>query len=444
MIHLPEHFIQRIKNDSFWSDEILDAFNSEPPVSIRLNPEKKGKVSLNLERVPWNPNGYYLPKRPIFTLDPLFHAGCYYPQESGSMAVEFVLNALSISKKSIVLDLCAAPGGKSTLISSWLDHDGFLVSNEIIPTRNTILRENLSKWGVLNCIVTGNQPNHFQGVPSTFDVVLVDAPCSGEGMFRKDPDSRTEWSLKNVDLCAERQKEIVCDVWDSLKENGYLIYSTCTLNPTENEDTIRWLSHELNAEIISFDAPSDAIQGRDEIGCYFAPGLTKSEGFYIAVLQKKESSSVKFKKNKTSLKILSKNDLVDLTNYADLETLTCIEFKKGISGIDSRNIDLVDFLHAKLNCTKIGVTLGTLLPKKIEPHHELALSSQVKNSIQKIELNEKSALLYLKGETFTLDNVSKGYYLVTFENQGLGWINHLGNRFNNLYPKEWRIRMKID
>ena len=444
MISLPEQFIQRIKGDTFWPNVIIDAMDHEPPISIRLNPAKNNNSHADLEKVPWNKQGYFLPKRPIFTLDPLFHAGCYYPQESGSMAVEYVLNALPISRNSIILDLCAAPGGKSTLISSWLDKDGFLVSNEIIPNRNSILRENLSKWGVVNCIVTGNKPHDFQEVPSTFDVVLVDAPCSGEGMFRKDPDSRNEWSLKNVDLCAERQKDIVCDVWDSLKENGYLIYSTCTLNPTENEETIIWLSQKLNADIVSFEKPSESIPGRENIGCYFAPGLTKSEGFFIAVLQKKESSSLKIKKKKSSLKYLSKNDLMDLTNYIDLENLACFEFKNGISGIDSIHNELVDFLNSKLMCTKIGVTLGTVLPKKIEPHHELALSTLMLNTLQKIELSEKNALLYLKGETFTLDNLSKGYYLVSYKYQGLGWINHLGNRFNNLYPKEWRIRMKID
>ncbi len=178
MIPLPEDFIKRINADSFWPDNLIEAMNEDPPVSIRLNPFKKNSKDTNLESVPWNENGHYLPKRPIFTLDPLFHAGCYYPQEAGSMVIEFILNQLSISKKSTILDLCAAPGGKSTLISSWLEDDGFLVSNEIIPNRNSILRENLTKWGAVNSVVTCNQPKHFQELPSFFDVVVVDAPCS--------------------------------------------------------------------------------------------------------------------------------------------------------------------------------------------------------------------------------------------------------------------------
>ena len=259
MIPLPEDFIKRIKADSFWPDNLLLAMNDQPSVSIRINPLKKSKELYDLESVLWNPNGFYLPKRPIFTLDPLFHAGCYYPQEAGSMVLEYIFNALSISKKAIILDLCAAPGGKSTLINSWLDDDGFIVSNEIIPNRNKILCENLTKWGSVNCLVTCNQPKRFQEFPSIFDLIVVDAPCSGEGMFRKDPDSRNEWSLQNVEFCADRQKQIVCDVWDSLNENGYLIYSTCTLNEEENETTIKWLSKELNAEIINFNLPEKSI-----------------------------------------------------------------------------------------------------------------------------------------------------------------------------------------
>jgi 16S rRNA C967 or C1407 C5-methylase (RsmB/RsmF family)/NOL1/NOP2/fmu family ribosome biogenesis protein len=444
LIPLPEDFIKRINAYSFWPENLIEAMNEDPPVSIRLNPLKNNSKDTNLESVPWNENGHYLPKRPIFTLDPLFHAGCYYPQEAGSMVIEFILNDLSISKKSTILDLCAAPGGKSTLISSWLEDDGFLVSNEIIANRNSILRENLTKWGAVNSVVTCNQPKHFQELPSFFDVVIVDAPCSGEGMFRKDPDSRNEWSLKNVDLCADRQKQIVCDVWDSLKENGYLIYSTCTLNKVENEDTIKWLSQELNAEILPLNLPTGSIKGREGVGIYFAPGLTKSEGFFISVLKKKDTNSLKIKKNKPTSKALLKNELTGLKDYVDLDVLTCIEFKGGVAGIHSAHFEFTQILQSKLYCTKIGMILGTLLPKKLEPHYELAFSTQLLDSVPRIELDEKKALLFLKGETFEIGNLSKGYYLVTYMNQGLGWINHLGNRFNNLYPKEWRIRMKID
>lgn len=443
MIPLPKDFIDRINADSFWPDRLIEFLDDEPPVSIRFNPSKISSYSSNLETVPWNQNGFYLTQRPVFTLDPLFHSGCYYPQEAGSMVLQYILNSLAISKDSTILDLCAAPGGKSTLISSWLDDDGFLISNEIIPNRNSILRENMAKWGVINSIVTCNQPKHFRELTSVFDVILVDAPCSGEGMFRKDPESRNEWSMKNVDLCADRQKQIVCDVWDSLKENGYLIYSTCTLNENENEDTIRWLSQELKAEIITFNSPEEAILGRGGIGCYFAPGITKSEGFFIAVLKKKDSKLSKFKKDKSTIKLFLKNELIELNKYIDLESLTCFEFKGGIVGIPSKHFKLVELFKSQLYCTKIGMTLGNLLPKKIEPHQELALSTMLLDSTPNIELEEKYALLYLKGETFELKNQPKGYYLVTYKNHGLGWINHLGNRFNNLYPKEWRIRMRI-
>lgn len=444
MIPLPVDFVNQIKADIFWPNEIIDAFDTEPPVSVRINPSKINSDITNLDPVSWNQYGYYLPKRPVFTLDPKFHAGCYYPQEAGSMVLEYILNILDISRKSTILDLCAAPGGKSTLISTWLEYDGFLVSNEIIPSRNSILRENITKWGAINSVITCNQPIHFKELASVFDVILVDAPCSGEGMFRKDPDSRNEWSLKNVELCADRQKQIVCDVWDSLKENGYLIYSTCTLNANENEDTISWLSEKLNAEIVNFILPEQAIEGRKGIGCYFVPGITKSEGFFIAVLKKKVPVLVKNKKYKSTLRLLQKNDLQELGKYLDLDPLSYYDSKGNIFGIETKHIQMVEILNAKLFCTKIGIALGIRLPKKIEPHYELALSKILLNSTPKVELDKKNALLYLKGETFELNNLTKGYYLVTYKDHGLGWINHIGNRFNNLYPKEWRIRMRID
>jgi len=443
LVALPQDFVKRIKADTFWNDDLIEAFNHEPPTSIRLNPKKNGDFSF-LESVPWNKNGYYLPKRPVFTTDPLFHAGCYYPQEAGSMVIENILEILSVPKNSTILDLCAAPGGKSTLISSWLNDNGFLISNEIIPNRNFILRENLVKWGAINSMVTCNEPIHFRKLVSTFDVILVDAPCSGEGMFRKDIDSRNQWSLKNVLLCAERQEKIVCDVWDSLKENGYLIYSTCTLNESENEDTVKLLAFNLNAEIVPFDIPPGSIVGRNGIGCYFVPGITKSEGFFIAILKKKGSIFLKKEKTKSTLKTLPKYELRELGQYVDLNQLTCIDFKGVIAGIPSNHFELVEVLNSKLNCTKVGLNLGTFLPKKIEPHQDLALSTILLASTPKVELDLKNALLYLKGETFPMENFIKGYYLITYKGQGLGWINHLGNRFNNLYTKEWRIRMRID
>ena len=443
LIPLPKEFVERIIGDPFWSNEIIPALNSEPPVSIRLNPEKEKPEFDLIEQVLWCQNGYYLDKRPLFTLDPLFHSGSYYPQEAGSMFIEYLFNQLSISKKSCVLDLCAAPGGKSTLISSILDEDGFLVCNEIIPNRNSILRENLVKWGSANVVVTGNLPNHFQRVPSLFDVILLDAPCSGEGMFRKDIESRNEWSKSHVEMCASRQRQIVSDVWDSLKEDGYLIYSTCTLNQFENEGNVHWILENLDAELVPLKISLPIIAGRENVGSYFVPGLTKSEGFYCAVLRKRVASNKRIR-FRPVLKRLKGDSFRRFEEFLDVSELSLIEYKKGISGFLGKHIELIEILNNNLNCTKIGVALGSIFPKKIEPNHELAMSNLIAIDINEIEVSKEEALRYLKGDIFSIESESKGYQLVTFQKQRLGWINNLGNRFNNMYPNEWRIRMRID
>lgn len=443
LIPLPVEFVKRIKESSFWDNKLLDKLNTVAPVSVRVNPNKAQSNLPFSHPVSWSSLGFYLTERPIFTLDPLFHAGCYYPQEAGSMFIQNVLEQLNISRNSTILDLCAAPGGKSTLISSWMDKSGFLVSNEIIPSRNAILRENITKWGNVNITITGNQPKDFQKLPSFFDVILVDAPCSGEGMFRKDPNSRLEWSAGNVQMCANRQREIVEDVWDSLKQGGYLIYSTCTLNHFENEDNVRWICDNLDAEICEIKLPESVISGIDGIGSYFAPGYTQSEGFFCAILRKCSSAHSKIK-TKLRLKKLSHSSLKHLNEYVDLTDLQIYETKHGISACYNWHLEKTELIFSQLNCTKLGVELGIPYIKKFEPSHELALSYLALTEVCRNDLSREQALSYLKGETFLLDNDKKGFQIVSYKNQSLGWINHLGNRFNNMYPKEWRIRMKID
>jgi len=443
LIPLPVEFEKRIIESQFWDNKLIENLNTVAPVSVRMNPAKV-RADLSISHpVSWSRFGYYLTERPVFTLDPLFHAGCYYPQEAGSMFIEYVLEQLNISRSSTILDLCAAPGGKSTLVSSWLDASGFLVSNEIIPSRNVILRENISKWGNINVAVTGNQPKDFKKLPSFFDVILVDAPCSGEGMFRKDPNSRLEWSVSNVQMCADRQREIVEDVWDSLKEGGFLIYSTCTLNQFENENNIHWICENLNAEIRRIIPPDSVKSGIDGVGSYFAPGVTESEGFYCAVIQKLSSIQSKTKV-KSRMKKISPLSIHQISEYVEMSDLQIYDTRNGISAIHDCHWEKIEQLNSYLNCTKLGVELGIPFPKKFEPSQELALSSLINDEVVKNELSKEQALSYLKGETFAMDTAKKGFQLVSFKNQTLGWINHLGNRFNNMYPKEWRIRMKIN
>ena len=272
------------------TDEFLSALDSEPPVSVRLSRKVRSVggysgVPASWRPVPWCPDGYYLPERPQFTLDPLLHAGAYYVQEASSMFLWQVL-VQHAAPDWLVLDMCAAPGGKSTLIGSFLSERGFLVCNEFVPQRANILAENISKWGRGNTLVTNNAPAHFGQYGGLFDAVVVDAPCSGEGMFRKDEGAIAEWSPANVAKCVVRQREILSSAWDALKPGGLLVYSTCTYNRMENEENVQWLMAEYGAELL--DVATDGSWGvwRTECGCRFMPHRTLGEGLFMAAVRK--------------------------------------------------------------------------------------------------------------------------------------------------------------
>jgi 16S rRNA C967 or C1407 C5-methylase (RsmB/RsmF family)/NOL1/NOP2/fmu family ribosome biogenesis protein len=437
----PKAFEDRVRLDLFLGEPLLKALDETPPVSVRINPSKDIEIFNNSEKVDWCENAFYLQERPSFIADPLFHAGCYYPQEAGSMVINKILKGIHLPEDPVILDLCAAPGGKSTLIASFLNNKGLLVSNEVIQSRAKILRENLVKWGYANTIVTNNDPDDFNRLKYFFDVLVVDAPCSGEGMFRKDPNSRNEWSDENVHLCSLRQKRILGDAWDALKPGGYLIYSTCTFNSSENEENVRFII-DLGAELIDPKLDSSITKGREDLGHYFIPGKTKAEGFYIAVLHKNEGSGgrLKFELKKEFKQLKEIGSLKDL---AQTEQLSFWQWNEKILGIPEKMKEQMMHVVAKMHVVKAGVMIGEIQRKGITPSEELALAPGVLSWEPRIELSKEQALQYLHGDTFTLES-KPGLYLVTFQNQPLGWIKHLGNRFNNLYPKEWRIRMNLD
>jgi 16S rRNA C967 or C1407 C5-methylase (RsmB/RsmF family)/NOL1/NOP2/fmu family ribosome biogenesis protein len=443
MHKLPEKFINRIKNGFPNADELLTALNETSPISVRLNPGKPNSLNkLELdEEVLWCENGFYLKTRPKFTLDPLFHAGCYYPQEAGSMYIESVVKSLNLPDSTAILDLCAAPGGKSTLLAGFLNNQGILVSNEVIRSRANILSENLTKAGYSNCLVTNNDPKDFQNLKGAFDVVLIDAPCSGEGMFRKDPKSRGEWSEENANLCSARQKRILMDVWDSVKENGYIIYSTCTFNPDENENNIEWLLNELDCQVVSIPRFENMLTDSKGYGFYFVPGLIKSEGFYCCVLQKKELLNLNNKIKSENLSILKSIDYIPFISNKE-NSLIYWNQDNLLYSSTTKTLEFYQQNIKKLRWIKRGVKLGENHKKGFQPDIELALNSTLIKSEICIELNEQDALKYLHGDTFPLDAPS-GIHLVCYQKQPLGFIKHLGNRFNNLYPKEWRIRMDL-
>ncbi len=442
----PEKFISNVINDPFLEGEILlNTLNTSSPVAIRLNPFKIEPVFSEKKNVLWCENAFYLNERPIYTLDPLFHAGCYYPQETGSMFLDYVLKNISLPEEPIILDLCAAPGGKSTLIASFLKNKGLLVSNEVIQSRAQILKENIIKWGTYNNIVTNNDPKEFGKLEEIFDVLVIDAPCSGEGMFRKDPKSRNEWSEENVELCAGRQKRIIADCWDSLKNGGYLIYSTCTFNPYENEENIQWIINEFDAEII--DLETDLLpKGRNKIGNYGLPTKVQTEGFFIAVLRKKgvkqiqHAKKTKINQDKNISKYIETNQL---SSFINIENIEIFQYKEHLFGVKKDITELFFYLKQNLKIIHFGTEIGEISRKGILPHEYLSFSILISSDLPTIELTKEQALQYLKGETFQITGTN-GYNLMTYQNQILGFIKHIGNRFNNLYPKEWRIRMKIN
>ena len=382
-MQLPEDFVRetRLLMGEERFNRFMEAFNEDAPVSIRLNPSKVSHAVG--EKVPWCKEGFYLSGRPQFTFDPLFHAGCYYVQEAASMFVTHVfrtfLSPLTSHHSPLnILDLCAAPGGKSTAVRTVLPEGSTLVSNEPIPTRAQILLENITKWGWPDCIVTNNYPRDFRKAKARFDIILCDVPCSGEGMFRKDPATISEWSLQNVEKCWRLQREIVADAWECLNPGGILIYSTCTYNIKENEENVRWILDTYEAEALdipvdpSWNITGSLLPGFDTPVYRFIPGITRSEGLFMCVLR-----------------------------------------KKGVfSGSARKNIPLK--------------TLSTDLPQGDFP---------------RVDLPYQEALQYLRGEALVLPpDTPKGLVTVTYKGIPLGPVKNIGNRANNLYPKPWRIK----
>ena len=432
-MQLPEDFIRETRllmgEDRF--NRFLGAFDEEAPVSIRINPrysrseecgvwsekcsEAESAPEGNLTphstlltpqiKVPWCPEGFYLSGRPQFTFDPLFHAGCYYVQEAASMFVTHILRAVAnscvpsvasgIAESSLftlhsslnVLDLCAAPGGKSTAMRTVLPEGSILVSNEPNPTRAQILLENITKWGWPDCIVTNNYPRDFRKAKAKFDLILCDVPCSGEGMFRKDPQAISEWSLQSVEKCWRLQREIVADAWECLNPGGLLIYSTCTFNIKEDEENVRWILDTYDAEPLTiptlpeWNITGSLLPGFDAPVYRFIPGITRSEGLFVCVLRKFGGTEVR---------------------------------RYGGARYDYRQMKGLSILVPPLHHTPVPPT---------------------------IDLPYSDALKYLRGEALVLPpGTPQGIVTVTYKGVPLGPVKNIGSRANNLYPKPWRIK----
>ncbi len=450
---LPEAF--QIEFENRKGKETLEAFmmalNEATPTSIRINPLKH-HAQLDLEKVKWCPSGYYLDQRPIFTLDPAFHAGAYYVQEASSMFVHHVLKEVLGDRKDIkVLDLCAAPGGKSTLIASFLSGQGLLVANEVIKNRAYTLKYNLSKEGFHNVVVTNNDPSDFTSLTGFFDLILVDAPCSGEGMFRKDDKAICEWSPENVSHCAERQKRILSDILPALNSEGLLIYSTCTYNESENIKNIDWLVGQQGMTSLELSIAEDwnieKVLSGSGIGYQFYPHKVKGEGFFISVLKKNSilaDEKMKLAEDTKKLVPLEKKQIQSLMSLINMDGIIMHADKTGtIHAFDPNLKSQIQVLLAQLRIIYCGVSVGIFNKDVFIPDHSLALSTLLLKDFPSVELNPGDALQYLKRSLHSVDSDKKSWMLATYQGNGIGFLKNLGNRINNYLPMEYRILMEI-
>lgn len=473
-INLPSEFIESIKGDygEAQAQRLISLINLPTPTTIRVNPLKLSisdnnangtiadTLSLSFSKDEESNRalrsitkyGYLLDSRPIFTLDPLFHVGAYYVQEASSMSIEKCLPYFmdliseSVDGKVRILDLCAAPGGKSThLLSMFANQRGvMLVANEVIRSRATILGENLTKWGGANVVVTNNDPSDFRALDSFFDLVVVDAPCSGEGMFRKDPAAISEWSMDNVEQCAARQRRILSDIWSSLREGGLLLYSTCTYNKKENSENLDWISRELGAELLY----------REQ--CF--PGESFGEGFFFGLLKKRGSalhSSVAAQKG--ALKSGSIRSIKQYKEKLDFVKPNYLLYTRGdksqlIKGYPEDVVEDMIYAESRLRTISGGVAVASVIDggrgRTYIPEGDVALSESLNRGVfPEVELlkgesghESEDALKYLRKENLTFPTSERGYLLLTYKSIPVGFVKNLGNRSNNLWNTNWRIR----
>jgi NOL1/NOP2/sun family putative RNA methylase len=445
---LPPAFIRSlIEHYNIEEEEFISSHESgEQLTSVRINPFKPSNLFNAEEQVPWCENGRYLKERPSFTADPLFHAGCYYVQEASSMFLEQVLkHSADLSENLRVLDLCAAPGGKSTLISSLLNKNSLLLANEIIKTRVPVLCDNLSKWGPENTYVSNNDPKDFKRLEGYFDVIVADAPCSGSGMFRKDPAAINEWSESAVELCSQRQKRILADVYPALKQNGTLIYSTCSYSKQENEEISDWLYEEF--DLSSIQIPIKPEWGivetlSDKHKCFgyrFYPHKVKGEGFFIAAFRKNQLTASphikRAKENSVNVKI---EDLIKrwLKHTVDIRIVNLNDEYFAIPGRHEADLQ---YLQSNLYLKKSGVRIGKIMGKDLVPNHELAISLLAGSVLPEINLSREQSIAYLKRDELRIESDIRGWALMCFQGHPMGWAKILDNRLNNYFPKEIRI-----
>ena len=424
-------------------ERFIAALDCEPVVSIRYNASKQAPDSDN-SVVPWAANGRYLASRPVFTADPLFHAGCYYVQEASSMFLEqFVKRYIDAPVRA--LDLCAAPGGKTTHLLSLLPKGSMLVSNEPVPQRAQVLAENVIKWGNPSSVVTRNEPADFSSFGNFFDLIVVDAPCSGEGMFRKDQGAVEQWSISNVEQCVKRQKRILEDIWPSLRPGGVLVYSTCTFNREENEDCVQWIADELGATPLTVETGEDWGITRALVGDMpvyrFIPGFTAGEGFFIAALRKDGDAPLAQPRQQRYQPVVAKQKATVGGWLTRPDDFNFVQQGERVVAMPREHTNAMLALQQKMRVLHCGLPLADIKNNKFLPLHQLAMSNALAtDAFCKVELEREQALAYLHREALTFEQAPVGYLLLRYKGMPIGFAKNIGNRANNLYPAEWRIR----
>jgi 16S rRNA C967 or C1407 C5-methylase (RsmB/RsmF family)/NOL1/NOP2/fmu family ribosome biogenesis protein len=452
--HLPKRFeaMMQDKLGPMSYEAFLSALAEKPPTAIRIHPVKGKHLFEDEARVPWCTYGRYLKERPAFVWDPLYHAGAYYAQEASSM---LFANAIDFSKDLRVLDLCAAPGGKSSLLLSFLSENSLLVSNELVGKRASILYENLVKWGGTNNIITNNRVSDFAPFKGFFDVVMIDAPCSGEGMFRKDRDAVAQWSEGLVAQCSIVQKEILTHALELIRPGGLLIYSTCTFENSENEDNIKWLYHNygnrLQPRAIAtkkdwgvFEVEIKTQSGNTQTGYYCYPHLLKGEGQFIAAMEVTDNSAFKDKgkSHRKNIRPLSQgelqfikpfvqnNELLDYFLYADDKVIVL-----------PQAVQHDALLFESMYLKKMGTLAGRLIRNNFIADHELIMAGLASDQFPRITLNREQALDFMQRKNIDIPNSAPaGWVIFRYLDTDIGLAKNLGNRINNHYPSEWRIR----
>ncbi|MDI9358757.1 MAG: hypothetical protein QM528_07410 [Phycisphaerales bacterium] len=452
---LPPQFIDSLQGlPGFNEVEFIRAHQTyKPTTAIRLNSEKKCDAGKHFSEytctpVPWCAGGYYLHQRPDFFLDTYWHGGHYYVQEPSSMFLWHILCQIFPNKQVpvTVLDLCAAPGGKSTLLIDYF-RKGFIVANETIKSRTPVLVENIARWGASNVLVTQNDPAHFSNISAFFDLIVIDAPCSGSGLFRKDPNAIKHWRMEGVVMCHRRQKRIIADVWNSLKKDGYAIYATCSFSPEENEQIVDDIIEHYDVDSVKIPCIHEwqVVESLSPIhqgyGYRFYPHRCLGEGFFIAVFKKNTVQkqaisvlSIKHKKNNLTHggnnPFVKESQDVGIINVAGTDVLF-------LSGWENQ---LQMLLKSSLCIKKVGIQIGSWKQDDFNPTHDLALSTMVHEQILRINVSKAQAIQFLRKEGFVVDQkYPQGFALMMHETVQLGWGKVLANRVNNYLPTSYRI-----